>query len=465
MIVSERRNFPKRLTFLTTVIVVFINLNTYGQRSYRYENYGNKSVLLNGNVTGSVTDLGAVFYNPARLALVENPKFSIEGKFYERSMIRIDDFLGEGINIENPRFNALPGLVAGSVKLGTENFYYSFLSRSRIDVDASFDTGLLDADNSDLLSPGQFFNTKIGITMKVTEEWFGLSWGKKLKDNFSIGISMFASFYNYSGTDAIRFVLLNEDDPIYLSDGETSFEQHSMGLFFKLGAAWKLPSFDLGINIDLPYLEISQKGNYNGEFIFASGNTGADILTIAQFDNINSKRKVPLGVNIGAGIPIDKHVLHLNADWHAPVSAYDRLDIPPIESVTEPVDTAERKEELKGVLNFGFGTELYLTKTLGLYLSFTTDFSPVKRNESLIENENGFGEENLLTLDNYHFGGGVNIDANTFHLVFGAVYTTAAGDFQRAITLPVGPTDFNDDNLSVSVDRFRLLVGFNIPLN
>ena len=45
------------------------------QTNYKYENFGNRSILLNGNVTGSVDDLGATYYNPARLALVEDPVF------------------------------------------------------------------------------------------------------------------------------------------------------------------------------------------------------------------------------------------------------------------------------------------------------------------------------------------------------------------------------------------------------
>ncbi|WP_224489288.1 hypothetical protein [Robertkochia flava] len=87
------------------------SLPVKAQRSYRYENFGNHSVLLNGKVTGGVTDLGGVFYNPARLAMVRNPQFSVEGRFYESTQVYVDDFLGAGVNIENKQINGLPGLL------------------------------------------------------------------------------------------------------------------------------------------------------------------------------------------------------------------------------------------------------------------------------------------------------------------------------------------------------------------
>ncbi|WP_297690946.1 hypothetical protein [uncultured Eudoraea sp.] len=39
--------------------------------NYKFDNYGNQSMLLNGNVTGSATDLGLAYYNPARLVFVD----------------------------------------------------------------------------------------------------------------------------------------------------------------------------------------------------------------------------------------------------------------------------------------------------------------------------------------------------------------------------------------------------------
>ena len=51
--------------------------------------YGNKSLLLSGAVTGSVTDLGAVYYNPGFIALHENPAFEISAKVMQYNTIKV----------------------------------------------------------------------------------------------------------------------------------------------------------------------------------------------------------------------------------------------------------------------------------------------------------------------------------------------------------------------------------------
>ena len=66
-----------------TILFFFSCFVIYGQRNYKFENFGNRSILLNGNVTGSVNDLGATYYNPARLALIEDPVFAINAKIYQ----------------------------------------------------------------------------------------------------------------------------------------------------------------------------------------------------------------------------------------------------------------------------------------------------------------------------------------------------------------------------------------------
>ena len=77
---------------LFLLIFCFI-IQVKSQTNYKYENFGNRSILLNGNVTGSVDDLGATYYNPARLALIEDPVFAINAKIYELTDTKIENYL------------------------------------------------------------------------------------------------------------------------------------------------------------------------------------------------------------------------------------------------------------------------------------------------------------------------------------------------------------------------------------
>ncbi len=79
--------------------------------NYKFENFGNQSVLLSGNVTGSVADLGLVFHNPARLGLIENPSFTIGGKAYEWSKFYFDDVLQTENSLSSNQFGGIPATI------------------------------------------------------------------------------------------------------------------------------------------------------------------------------------------------------------------------------------------------------------------------------------------------------------------------------------------------------------------
>ena len=55
--------------FVVTALFNFTSLR--GQDSHYWtQQYGTKSMLLSGSVIGGVEDLGAVYYNPARLSVI-----------------------------------------------------------------------------------------------------------------------------------------------------------------------------------------------------------------------------------------------------------------------------------------------------------------------------------------------------------------------------------------------------------
>ena len=71
---------------------------------YWSDNYGNRSMLLSGTVNASVEDLGLVFYNPARLGMIENPAFAISAKVYEWRTLKVEEN-SEEIELKNSSFS------------------------------------------------------------------------------------------------------------------------------------------------------------------------------------------------------------------------------------------------------------------------------------------------------------------------------------------------------------------------
>ena len=80
--------------------------------------YGTRSTLLGGSVIGSVEDLGATYYNPARLASTSDLSFLLSAKVYQFDKVTVEDGAGEGVDARSSSFGGAPSLVAGTFKIG-----------------------------------------------------------------------------------------------------------------------------------------------------------------------------------------------------------------------------------------------------------------------------------------------------------------------------------------------------------
>lgn len=451
---------PNRVILM---LLMCISLQGFGQRGYEYENFGNRSVLLNGNVTGSVDDLGAVYYNPARLALIENPGFLVQGKFYEWNRISIDDVVpNEQFRTSN--FTGLPGMLAGSFDLFGTRFYYSSISRNRLNLSLGYNTGVLSNEDFDGITPGNQVNLKVSMNNKLREDWFGLTWAYKVNDGFALGASLFASYYSYGGGDTSRLTLEEANGRVSIYESNLDFSQSSYGLYFKIAAAWIFPKWELGINIDLPYLEIFKDSKFNYDEIFSVGDETQDFFILEKLKGLNSNQKTPLGINIGAGIPIKNHKIHLNASWYAPTGLYDRISIPELGGETGEEADLLFQEKRRSIFNFGGGGEIQLSPKFVTYLSFSTDYSPLKEADEVLGTSNGIGISNLLAFDNYHFGGGFNWKFRKADLVFGAIYTTGVQEFGFVRDRPIDDVLPSNDQFKIGISRWRFLIGLNLSL-
>ncbi len=75
----------------TIIISAFLFHNVSAQDSqYWTQAYGTTSTLLGGIVIGSVSDLGATFYNPGNLSLTDDPNFLFTARVFEFSSLQVD---------------------------------------------------------------------------------------------------------------------------------------------------------------------------------------------------------------------------------------------------------------------------------------------------------------------------------------------------------------------------------------
>lgn len=438
-----------------------------GQGYYNDENFGNRSILLSGNVTGSVDDLGLTYYNPARLALIDEPNFTISARAFEMGSLKVENVFGRNNKLSDSKFAGLPSLAAATFKVGKSDkhkFAYAILSRKRSKINLGF-AREIDAEVLEEFDNVDRFIAELNLRSDETDEWFGFSWATKLKENFSIGVSTFVSVYDFTGSYKLDYSRLDTTTDVAAYDNEIRFGQKSYGVFWKVGLAWQVSKFDLGLNIDVPYLEVAGDGDLKYKEILAGIGDGNDVFEFAAWDDLESKRKEPIGVAFGAGIPFGKNKIHLKVDWHGKLKEYNRLVIPVIDDSGE-VLSFSFKEELRSVINFGLGVEFYLSEKVGLYMSAATDFSPVVSNANIFDLIARENRDTNFDADYYHFGFGVQLKMSWAELVLGATYTTASTTFERVIQFPDPDIEIpnNEDPARITLNRWRFILGLEIPI-
>ena len=122
---------------LLFAIILSVACRVQGQDSHYWtQQYGTKSMLLSGSVIGGVEDLGAVYYNPARLATIENPACLRSANVYEYSTISVADAFGNAKNSSKSTLKGVPTLAAGTFKIKKwpkHHFAYAILTRQNSD--------------------------------------------------------------------------------------------------------------------------------------------------------------------------------------------------------------------------------------------------------------------------------------------------------------------------------------------
>ncbi len=450
------------------ILLISISLFSQGD-NYNSENFGNRSILLSGNVTGSVDDLGLTYYNPARIAMVENPAFSIDAKAYQYISFNIKNAVGENTKLSSSKFQGIPSMLAGTFELKSlkgHNFAYSFISRAKTNFNINYSTGIQPGDLLEENNGVERFIGEIQLGYKETDEWYGLTWGKLITENFSIGVSVFASVYDYQGSNFLTYSSQEESQNVNFFYSQFRIRQESYGMFWKLGFAWKLSKISLGLNIDLPYWEIKGNGKFKYQQTLAGNSVEEDIFKFVDLQNIGSSRKVPLGIAIGSGVPIGKSMLHLKVDWHAKVDEYDRLTLPVIEDGIDEIKSFDLSSKLRSVINYGVGTEVYITEKYKLFGSFSTDFSAAKSNANIFDIVGDEEKDVNLDFDYFHLGLGFGIQFNWGHLVLGTTYSYGSTDFIKKIDFPYpnNPDITTDDVTKLSLARWRGIIGAKIPV-
>lgn len=460
------------LLIFTILILSTRQLLTAQDGHYWTQQYGTKSILLSNSMIGGVEDLGALYYNPGRLGLIENPAFLLNADVYELSKIKFDDAFGDGASLSKSTFGSVPSFVAGTFKVGFlkgHHFGYSILQRQSIDIDFNYRNEVF--GNVIENFPGEeYFGANIRFNQKVKEEWYSLTWSYPFSDKLSIGVtSSMTRLKSRKGT-LIELQALSESGDVAQYQFDRNYSIEHYGILWKLGIAGETKLFNWGLTLTTPSIQISSKGTYNYEEFF-SGIDGAstipDRFTTSRQSDISTDYRRPLALGGGLTFPFKKSEIHLSGEWYSGVSSYILLQAAPhvSQSDGETIRFA-LVDDLKSVINFGVGTQLYLSEKLSTYLSASTDFSAAPDLSTGFSQNEPIAHNTVFSADFYHLAAGFVLSIKRVDITLGAAYTSGKQEFARPVNFPNEDDDgiFEmDETGSFKWSRFRVIFSFSFP--
>ena len=455
-----------------SILILVTHKNLIGQDAHYWtEQYGNKSMLLSGTVNASVQDLGLVFYNPGRLAQIENPAFVISAKVYELTNIRLKDGLDKGRDLRKSSFGGAPNLVAGTFKvpfLKNHHFAYSFLTRYQYNSDVG--TRATIDENDEKESPYINISAKFKLDNKYNEEWYGLTWSYRLNPVLSIGVTTFATQTNNTKSLEVQLQGLRNDSLVSMVTLNRKFSYDRYGLLWKAGLSAQFEKINLGVTVTTPMINVYGNGstgyeNYITRVDSLDGEQITDVYMESNQNNLYAQTKSPWAIGLGISFKFTKSTIHLSSEWFSGIGKYTVLEAEPAIG-QYPKDTIEFRmvDDVKSVFNFGLGLEHRFNEKIEIFMSGATDFTAMSKDVTYIYQ---FRESELskstFNGDILHFGGGIALNMKWAELTIGATYATA----KRTVPTPLDLSGNDIINPKESTDlyytRWRFIVGFSFP--
>jgi hypothetical protein len=232
-----------------------------------------------------------------------------------------------------------------------------------------------------------------------------------------------------------------------------------------VGANYKFNKFDLGLNINLPYIEVYDKGSYSYSEVLAGVSSDYNNFVDNYFDNLSGTRKEPLGISLGAGIPIKKSKLSLNIDYVSGLANYQRLIIPDINRGNGELTPVNFNEERRPVFNFGAGIEFYLSEKFKGYGGFSTDYSSIENGANIFNLGSQENKDINLGSNFYHMSLGVDWKLSWSSLIMGFTYTSSSQSFANPYAVDLGGIEIESNlNPQLKYTRWQFVVGIDVPI-
>lgn len=437
-----RAAFP--ILLATAAIVLAATPCSAQDAHYWTYGYGPIGQLTEGALVGGVSDLSAVYYNPAALALIEQPRFVLGLSSIELASVDLPGAAGSGLAFDSKVFAVVPSLVAGH--LGghagkRDRFAYAFLSRHNTDWDLAYTSVHV---SSSPVGSASFAR----LRERLSEYWVGGSWSRMLRPGLALGVSPFFAFR----AQRIRRSLSLES--VGVPDSQAAFvaresEYDQSRLLAKLALAWRPARWELGLTATTPGLQLFGKGKvaYNASL---TGESRTPRLSATTQEGLAASYRSPWSVAAGATWRGHATAVHTTVEWFASVAPYDIL-------VPEPAPVAGSDSTVPltltgaadSVLNCAVGLEHRVSERVTLYGGASRSASPWLRQS-----------ETLATWGLVDATAGFSVKTSRARVALGVGYGRGNGDVPSTVDPPFQPLSTETPHASFS--RWTFSVGASL---
>jgi hypothetical protein len=388
---------------------------------YWTQQYGTRAELLGGAVAGSFLDLSATYYNPGAIVMTENPDVLLSANAFENFSITLK--LGTTFP-ENPSttsFGTAPTLFAGLFpkKWVPGRLAYSALTRQNFNVRI---LAKYLGEGDVLPAPGaERYSTEFVFDQRMSENWFGLTWSKLLREHVGFGVTMYGVYRGQrTRVESISAASADTGEGaslVYVDEFDYSYYR----LLWKFGLALERRPVTLGFALTTPSVGLFGSGSVQytrsaaGVDIDGDG-TPDDILASALEEGLSTRYRSPLAVAAGGSYKWRKASVHMSAEWFDGVDKYDVVDTSADPGVFPGSTIARRvSQELASVLNVGAGVEYKFSENWTAYGAFTSDQSAAVRGTET--------RHSASTWDIYHVTTGAALRIAGLDLTLGVRYS------------------------------------------
>jgi hypothetical protein len=447
--------------------------------NYWTRSFNEESSLLSGAVVGGGSGPSAIYYNPASISEVTASKFSLNASLFSFDFIRIQNALGEGIDIKSTKANIEPRFISymiNSKKFPHWSFEIAFLNNENVNreftraVDQETDILTNIPGNERYLAVFQYAN-------HFRDDWIGLGGSVKLNERFFVGGTVFVTIKSLEYINSLEIEAYSPNDSIFINDVYVPFYSASYQnyqylkfndyrLLFKAGMLYYSKNISLGLSITTPSVggiysdgkRDTRSEKQNNITMPGTAEAVPDYLITDYKEKKDMQVSYKTPFSIAAGLtwsfPDMKRILYTSAEFFVGIDPYRIVEADESPNLGSAFNFDEEMypewltyvSGARPVLNIAVGYSTKLKDNLLLKAGFRTDFNYLKHFD--YGNYAKYNKAQGLSIDLYYITCGLSWNIFGQDITTGLQYSVGSNKNQQQLANLSDPVEYNtNENL------------------